>query len=167
MNKANPGDIVRITKCYDESLVGSECIVADMNMWPTITENTLECLFVTLDEKKHRRAFWLPHDCYEIVIRKSELFDRPKPGDIVVFTDDHGHKMDCIVVDKDLCPESLNDISECIWVTRITHSYQGAFWLRHDQYEVIRRNTPIPCPDCDGQGEIELFTSKVKCHCKS
>jgi len=94
---------------------------------------------------------------------------KAKVGDTIVVTNKeywHVHDKECIVVDCDTCPIMADDISEIVWATVNKKNHGGAFWVYHDDYKITQRANPVhsaSCPDCKGTGEIELFTSTVKC----
>lgn len=69
------------------------------------------------------------------------------------------------VIESDVCPIGVSDISECVWCMDKGNTYQ--MWLKHRSYEVLKRigNSSAVCPDCKGTGKIELFTSTVACKC--
>lgn len=44
----------------------------------------------------------------------------------------------------------------------------GKFRLSNHEYRILKRGSSAPssfCPDCNGTGAIQLFTSTVKCRC--
>lgn len=75
----------------------------------------------------------------------------------------------CVVVS---CPD---DGREIVWVRLADDDNQPIgikFWLNHSSYSIVRRagseqKSTGPCPDCNGKGVIELFTSTRKCRCMS
>lgn len=90
-------------------------------------------------------------------------------GDTIIVTDPNlrysfGRRW--IVAESFSCPPKLNDISECVWCVEEDDG-GGSAWFRHHSYEILKcmPDLSTSCPDCNGTGKIELFTSIVECEC--
>lgn len=78
--------------------------------------------------------------------------DKAEVGDIIVVIDPKIKdlfEVECIVVDCDVVPFAIEDISECIWATVNKEHHGGAFWLRHCQYKVIKRVNSTTMNSCE------------------
>ncbi len=91
---------------------------------------------------------------------------KAKPGDIIVITnksfgDMYGKR--CIVIsfcDKPFIITDKDNDDGYVWARVSRDVSYGSFWLRSSSYEIETN-----CPDCNGTGQIQLFTSTVKCRC--
>ncbi len=167
--KAKVGDTVIVTLSGVKS-TGELCIVIKPLYRPHPVIHVSECVWVKRKDGTEGE-FWLLHTSYEI-IEETET-EIAKPGDIVLVTNkNYEFLVGCefIVVESNKkLPYKIKDKSEIVWINRKYDIDGLTAWLRHGDYEIVKRATLTPlvsCPDCNDTGTIELFTSTVKCGCK-
>ena len=85
---------------------------------------------------------------------------RPLVGDKIIATDsnDPRTKGRIFIVTK------LDDMSDMVFA----EDYLTNSWFDAHNYQILQREEQVTkelCQECGGKGEIELFTSTVKCQC--
>ncbi|KKN91141.1 hypothetical protein LCGC14_0220060 [marine sediment metagenome] len=66
------------------------------------------------------------------------------------------------------CPSDKTDFDQSDRIWTRPGGDKEVCWLYRKSFEIMKRSTPatlVSCPDCNGTGEIQLFTSVAKCRC--
>ncbi len=159
--EVKPGDTILEKRAYEVYLI--------VDITPSIFSLGKITRFLTDD----KYLLFLSDDELEIIEPSDTI---AKPGDTIIVTDsllkpDFGKKY--VVVEPEYSSKPVNDVVDRVWVKidNAINTYPLSFrkgFFYHRSYEIIKRtNNPtlVSCPDCNGTGEIQLFTSVAKCRC--
>ena len=147
-----PGDTIIVTNGDLPSLIGKKFTIIEDDKYQILPSEIVIRL-------PRNCSCWIDKSCCELVEP-----EKAQVGDIIILHRGMSGE-ECVVVDCDICPSAVDDISQCVWATVNKKNHGGAFWTPHGSYKIVRRATTKICPDCNGTGEITLFSSTVKCEC--